>query len=220
MERTIKVTGRGNINLKPDLTIIELRLTKVEEGYHNTLGRATSDVAEVKNKLVELGFNRNDLKTTYFNVNTEYQSYKDNNGNWATEFVGYRYNQTLKFSFDVDNKLLGKVLYALGGLKCSPKFDIIYTVKDDEEAKNLLLKYAVKDANRKAQIIAEASNLNLGDILSIDYSFMSVEFSERIFDNKMDLINGEIGCNNSLNVDFEPDDIKANDTITVLYAIK
>ena len=116
--------------------------------------------------------------------------------------------------------MLGKVLYALGGLKCSPKFDIIYTVKDDEEAKNLLLKDAVKDANRKAQIIAEASNLNLGDILSIDYSFMSVEFSERIFDNKMDLINGEIGCNNSLNVDFEPDDIKASDTITVLYAIK
>lgn len=220
MERTIKVTGRGNVNLKPDMTVIELKLTGVEATYHSTLGKSTSDVSEVKNKLVGLGFQRSDLKTTYFNVNTEYESYKDDKGNWKSKFIGYRYNQTLKFSFDIDNKMLGKILYALGGLKCAPKFDIIYKIRDNEEAKNLLLKDAVKDAHSKAQIIAETSNLTLGNIINIDYSFMSIEFSERMMDKTMDLVCYEMSAQDSFDVDFEPDNIHASDTITVLYSIK
>lgn len=220
MERTIKVTGRGNINLKPDITIIELKLTGVEMTYYSTLGKSTSDVSEVRNKLVELGFQRSDLKTTYFNVNTEYESYKDDNGNWKSKFVGYRYNQTLKFSFDVNNKIFGKILYALGSLKCAPKFDIIYSIRNNEEAKNLLLKDAVKDAHNKAQVIAEASNVILGEILNIDYSFMNIEFSKRMMDKTTDLVCYEMSNQDSFDVDFEPDNIHASDTITVLYSIK
>lgn len=219
MERTLKVTGKGNVKIKPDLTIIQLSFTGVGKEYAETLEKSVGDVAEIKDMLIQLGFNKNELKTTYFNVNSEYESYKDEKGNYCSKFVGYRYNQTLKFSFDIDNKILGKVLFALSRVKTHPKFDIIYSVKNVEEAKNLLLKDAVKDANNKADIIAKASNVELGSILNIDYSFINIEFSSRMINSDCAMLYNKCSSVGSYDIDIEPDDIEASDSITLIYAI-
>ena len=63
--------------------------------------------------LKKLGFQRKDLKTVYFNVDTEYESYQDRDKSWKRRFEGYKYIHHMKIEFASDNKKLGQVLYAL-----------------------------------------------------------------------------------------------------------
>jgi len=52
----------------------------------------------------------------------------------------------MKVEFESDNKLLGRVLYALANSTVSPEIQIGYFVKDQEAAKNTMLANAVADA--------------------------------------------------------------------------
>lgn len=79
MERTIRVTGKGMLSVKPDT--IRLRIT--QEGVRKEYAAAVKESADQKkdlnDALAELGFKKEDLKTLYFNVDSEYESYQDKN---------------------------------------------------------------------------------------------------------------------------------------------
>ena len=183
MERTIKVTGKGNIKVKPDLTVINLDFSGVEKEYALTLEKAANDINEVRNTLIKLGFKNEDIRTKRFDIDVAYESYKDDKGNYKSKFIGYKYCQTLAFSFDANNQTLGKVLYALAHMFVKPRVEITFTIKDVENAKNLLLKDAVNDAKSKAIILADASGIKLGNVLNIDYSFVNIDFRMRMLED-------------------------------------
>ena len=75
--RTIRVTGKGRIKVKPDMTRITLSLEGIYPEYGETLRRSSQDTERLKDLLAGFGFERSDLKTLNFNVETEYESYKD-----------------------------------------------------------------------------------------------------------------------------------------------
>ena len=79
------------------------------------------------------------MKTLSFRVDTEYENYRDGNNDYRRRFVGYRFNHVTKVEFASDNDRLGRVLYALAACPVRPEFQISFTVKDPESAKNLLL---------------------------------------------------------------------------------
>ena len=140
--RTIRVTGKGQIRVKPDQTRITLSLEGLYPEYGEALRRSAEDTEKIKDLLTGLGFARTDLKTLNFNVDTEYESYQVKN-TYKQRFVGYKYHHQMKVEFDSDNERLGKVLYALAKCPLQPKFRLSYTVKDPEAAKNELLGKAV-----------------------------------------------------------------------------
>lgn len=218
MERTIRVTGKGFVSLKPDLTNISLGFSKVLPTYEEALKAAAEDVNIVKNELAKIGFDKQDLKTTSFDVNLHHESTKDKDGNYKSVFKGYRYSQRLRFSFDANNETLGKVLYTISKLPMSPDFDMYYSVKDTESAKQVLLSNAIKDARKKAEVIAIAANIGLGEVLDINYSWASIEFVGRHYDM---CVTNNYACDvaGSLDVDIEPDDITKSDSVTVTYKI-
>ena len=45
----------------------------------------------LKDCFEKLGFERTDLKTLNFNVDTEYESYQDRDKSWKRRFMGYKY---------------------------------------------------------------------------------------------------------------------------------
>ena len=91
----IRVTGTGLLRLKPDLCRITLNLRGLEKAYADCLSRASRDSAALGEAIAALGFRREDLKTTDFSVDTEYESIQEE-GRWRQEFNGYRYAQALK----------------------------------------------------------------------------------------------------------------------------
>ena len=219
--RTIRVTGKGQIKVKPDTTRITMTLTGVFKEYGETLLHSSEDTEELKDVLSAFGFERSDLKTLSFNVDTEYESYRDKNNDYKQRFVGYRFNHILKVEFESDNDRLGKILYALANCKVRPEFRISYTVKDPEAAKNLLLGKAVTDAKEKAVVLTQAGGVTLKDIQSIDYSWGEIDFEYRPMRGAVltECCAAPPAAKN-YDLDIEPDDIEVSDTVTVVWEIE
>ena len=220
--RTIRVTGKGQIKVKPDMTRITLSLEGVYPEYDETLRKSSENTESLKDLLSGFGFERSDLKTLYFNVDTEYESYKDK-GTYKQRFVGYKFSHQMKFEFDSDNDRLGKILYALAHCPASPEFRISYTVKDPEAAKNELLGKAVMDAREKAAVLTKAAGVTLKSIQCIDYSWGQINFEVEPM-NKLLMADKclsvpTIAGGASYDMDIEPDDIDVSDIVTVVWEI-
>ncbi|MBR3057373.1 MAG: SIMPL domain-containing protein [Clostridiales bacterium] len=215
--RTIRVTGKGQIRLKPDMTRLTITLGEVFKEYGEALTRSAQDTETLGGLLAGLGFEKTDLKTVYFNVNTEYEGYEQN-GEYKQRLVGYRYSHTLKLDFESDNEKLGKVVYALAHSDIRPEFRISYTVKDQEAAKKELLGKAVQDAKEKAVVLADASGVALKDIQRIDYTWGQLDFEARPM-NDMVMCKMSVAGSESYDMAIEPDDIEVTDTVTVIWEI-
>ena len=206
------------MQVHPDTTRITITIGGLNKDYAAILEQSSADTETLKELLTPFGFSRKDLKTLNFNIDTEYESYKEK-GDYKKRFVGYSYRHVLKVEFESDNKRLGKILYALAHCNLSPEFRISYTVKDPEVVKNELLAKAVKDAVSKAGVLSEAAGLRLGGIQNIDYSWGQVDFEvhavNSLCETKM------LACDEyrSYNMDIEPDDIDVQDTVTVVWEI-
>ena len=218
--RTIRVTGKGQIKVKPDMARITITLSGLYKDYGETLRRSSDDTEALKDVLSGFGFARSDLKTLSFRVDTEYENYRDGDNEYMRLLVGYRFNRVTKVEFASDNDRLGRVLYALAACPVRPEFQISFTVKDPESAKNLLLGKAVADAKEKAAVLSGAAGVALKEIQSIDYSWGEIDFEYRP-------MNGALLAEKCLaepmdasyDMDIEPDDIEASDTVTVIWEI-
>ena len=132
--KTIRVTGKGQIKVHPDMTRIVITLKDRYKEYSEALRHSAEDTESLRDILNDLGFERSALKTLRFDVEAKYE-YKDEK-RYKRYFDGYEYEHTMKVEFESDNKLLGRVLYALANSPVSPEFQIGYFVKDQEAAKN------------------------------------------------------------------------------------
>ena len=219
--RTIRVSGKGRLKVRPDMTRITMTLGGLYPEYGETLRRSSADTEELRELLSGFGFERSDLKTLSFSVDPEYESYLDENKNYQQRFVGYRFRHMLKVEFASDNDRLGKILYALAACALSPEFRISYTVKDPEAAKNLLLGKAVADAEEKSAALTRAAGVTRKDIQSIDYAWGEIDFEYRpmngtvLAEKRMAMPAG-----GSYDMDIEPDEIEVSDTVTVVWEIE
>lgn len=216
--RTIRVTGKGQIRLKPDTTKITLTLEGLDPEYSETLRRSSESTEQVKDLLTQFGFMRSDLKTLNSSVDTEYEGYRENDV-YKQRFIGYRYVHQMKVEFDSDNDRLGRILYALAHCPARPELRLSYTVKDPEAAKNELLGKAVGDAREKASVLTRAAGVTLKDIQSIDYSWGQINFDIQPLNDMRYALAPKAIEEEGYNLDIEPDDIEASDTVTVIWEI-
>lgn len=219
--RVIRVTGKGQIKVRPDMMRITMELAGTHRDYAETLRRSSQDTEQLYDILAGFGFAHGDLKTQDFSVDTEYEGYEER-GVYKQRFIGYKYHHRLKVEFPSDNERLGKVLYALAHCSVAPEFRLSYTVKDREAAKNTLLGRAVLDAKAKAAVLAVAADVKLGAIQSIDYSWGEVDFEFQPMNRslKMDELMDTRSVGASYDLDIEPDDIEVSDTVTVVWTIE
>lgn len=217
MERKIKVTGRGKICVKPDLIKVNIEFSNILKKYDDCISESSNSIKELRKIIENSSLNPKDLKTIEFSVDSEYERYYDVDV-YKKRFIGYKYMHKLYIKFPNDNELLGKLLYELSKSKNNYEFSINYTVKDMESAKNKLLKKAVEDSKTKALMLAEAAQVSLGEISSIDYSWSEIE----IFSNPIDnlIVDKAQTFDSKIDIDIQADDIDFSDTVTVVWNIK
>ncbi len=177
-------------------------------------------LACLREAFAQPGFDEKDLKTTYFDVDTNYESYEDEDGSWKRRFLGYECTCKLKLEFAESAELLGNVLYAMAHLPFSPEFRPVYTIEDENAARKQLLADAFADAAEKARILTDAAGVTPGDMISIDYSKTQIDFVAAPVKNML-LSDGSASMpasGGSYDVDLEPDNIRAEDTVTIIWA--
>lgn len=218
--RTIRVTGKGNVSVKPDTVRLILTSKGSFKEYETSIKKAAEATEEIKELFEKLGFDRKDLRTEYFDIDAKYNSYTDKtDGKWKSIFEGYEYTQRGKIEFALDNKLLGKVLYALSRAETKVEFSIEFTVADPEKSKNQLLHCAIEDSMQKAKELTYASNVKLGLIQSIDYSWSQIDIVSRPMRYLDSCCERLESPSTSIDMDIDPDDINLSDTVTVVWEI-
>lgn len=219
MERTIRVTGKGRLSVRPDTTRLILIMEGIQATYDRALEQSAAMTEELKKMFAGLGFQKDDLKTLAFHVNAEYESYQDRDKSWKKRFEGYKYIHRMKVEFPADNKRLGQILYTLGHAAVRPEIQIEYTVAEPEKCKNELLAAAVADSLKKADVLTKAAGVTLGDIVNIDYSWAELEFVSRPMNSMMMEECRMKRCEDSYDIDINPDDIDVTDSVTVVWAL-
>jgi uncharacterized protein YggE len=219
MPRTITVKGIGKVTAVPDYIVISMSLEAQKQEYEETLELAAKKIEYLNAALEEIGFEKKSVKTTNFNVRTDYERVKDRNGNYKSLFNGYVCSHRLKVEFDFDTKRLAQTLYAISKCLAEPELSISFTVKDPTSVNKELLRSATVNAKEKAQILCEASNVKLGELITIDYSWGElniVSHTDYLLEEKcMAMPVGGLA-----DIEIEPDDIDVSDTATFVWEIK
>lgn len=216
--RTLKVTGTANILVPVDTITIHITNSDTKKTYENSLNSSKNALIEFKKQLHLNGFNEKDLKTVNFNINTDYENYKDNKGNYKKRFLGYKYYQSMKLSFKLNNSKLTQVLTSLNTIKGNTEFYLDYKIENTEKFKNELLIKAIENTKNKAEILANTSGVTLEKIININYSFNETNNSISPFRGENKILGTKLSSDSLLNIN--PEDLKFKDTVTITWEIK
>lgn len=221
MKKIIRVTGKGQISVPPDRICLTFTLEDRWDTYQEAVKASKESVEELRKIFKKLEFDEKELKTISYGIDSAYENEKNKDGEWKRVFKGYEYSHILKIEFDLDHELLGKILSKVSKCECHPEFKIAYTIKDKESVKNELLKKAVNDSKVKAEVLAKAAVMKLNDLVSIDYSWGEIDFSVSPYEKLLDCmqLNSEEEDEDMADMRIEPDDIKASDTVTIVWKL-
>jgi len=213
--KTITVTGTGSASAAPDIITVFMTVTAGDMDYKNTMEQAAERLAALRFALSGVGFEKDDIKTTSFNVNTEYSHEHTPDGRYERRFKGYTCVHRLKLSFDLDMERLSAVIYAIAGCSCMPEFSLSFGVKDEDGFKAEMLRSAASNARTSAEILAAASGVTLGELISVNYSWGSIAI-----ESKTEIVMMKAAAPMADGaIEFTPEDIVKNDSATFVWEI-
>ncbi|MFR7872520.1 SIMPL domain-containing protein [Peptoniphilus sp. HMSC062D09] len=215
--KTIRVTGMGSVSVKPDTTSLRITFGGIYKDYEETVRQSAEKTKILREAIEKSGLPGEALKTKDFSIESEYESYRDYNNDYKKRFLGYKFYHRTQIQFPKDNKMLGRVLYELSLCSVKVEFSIDYTVKDKDAVKKEVIKRAVENSREKAEIMAIAAGVSLGEVQSIDYSWGEIDIRTSPVD-KLE-VRKSYALEPSYDIDIEPDDIDLADTVTMVWEI-
>lgn len=163
----IVVEGTGKKEVLPDLIKISIEFKFIEKTYDKALEIGTNSVNEfVDNVLLKLDLKKEDLRTTKFSIEhvieTDYKTDKEKD-------LGYQFEQSANIEFDYDKEKINTFMSETLKMEQIPEYDITFDIKDKEELNAEALKMAFDECEKKAKLIAIASNLTLKKCQKTDF---------------------------------------------------
>lgn len=219
MSRTITVKGVGKVSAKPDYVVLSMTLEVLDKDYNKAMDTAAEHIRLLTGALEKAGFEKNSIKTTDFQVRTDYTHENDSNGRWKNIFNGYAVCHKLKLEFDFDMERLSKALCAASGCEARPQLSITFTVKDPTAIREELLRSASASAKQKAEILCDASGVKLGTLQSIDYNWSKFDLHSTTRLRMADEQEHNAVPMMAKAIDITPDDIDISDTAVFVWEI-
>ena len=215
MQKVITVRGSANVKVKPDYVNILINLETLNVEYGAGMEEAARRIEAMKAALKSVNVDTEDLRTTDFGVDTEWEWTKDKYGNYKDHvFKGYKIRQSLKFGFDFDRERMVLILSVIARSGVDPKFRVQFTVKDKSAVKEELFAKASENARTIAEGLCRGVGKKLGDIININYSWQEIDIYHE-FDNCC-----EAECvADGAAPDINPEDLEASDSVTFTWEL-
>ena len=209
-DAVIRVQGRGEVGAEPDLVVLSFTASGRSGDYADAVARATRSVESLRGTLEGHGVARTALKTVQFGVETDYE--------WDTDhrerrFRGYVATHALRLVLDRAHDA-GAVLHAIAEGAPGVEVRVSFEVGDRRGFRQLLLAAAVEAAAENAATIARTSGVRLGPVLEIEYGWTEIRYSSPLNVDTMELSRLAAPV-----ISFEPEEVRAEESVTVTYAI-
>lgn len=180
--RTITVKGAGTGSVRPDCIRITITLNAEDADYSLAMELANVQTEALQKAVQDAKISAEDLKTTNLEVRTQYDSVPDGKGGFKQEKTGYCCMHQMVLELPLDLELLAEVLHNVTDCEARPECRIDFTLCDPRAAEERLLCDAASNALERAEILANASGCQLGELQSIDYRLGTLDpFSRTSF---------------------------------------
>ena len=163
--RTMTLTGTGTVMTAPDKAVITVGVATNSRTAAAALKQNSASMTAVLDLLAAEGIAKKDIQTTNFSVSPRIV-YDNKNRNKPPRVAGYTVTNQVRATVRDLAKIgpvLDKVVEAGSNRIDGIQFDISEPQPVHDEARRL----AVRDAVRKAKLLAEEAGVKLGGIMSI-----------------------------------------------------
>ena len=160
-DSTITVNGTGEALVSADVAVISLGVSARDRDVLKAQAKVNEAIASIRAVLLENGIAKEDIITDYINIYAMYD-YRDD----QEEVAAYNANSTLAIRV-TKMDAVGELIDLAFGAGANTLNGISFSASDTTEAKAEALRAAVRDAQEKAEVLAEAAGLSLGKVESI-----------------------------------------------------
>lgn len=167
-QRTITVTGVGKVSASPDTVEVSFVIRSGDMEYGKTVDTASEKYRVMEAELLKLGFDKEDIKTTNYDISTNYNSVRKN-GESKQVFAGYRCRQNVMLRFPLDSARLSEIIDSIASGVADPELNVRFTVRDVDGLKDEIIRSACENAAHSARVLAQAMGVELGELESISY---------------------------------------------------
>ncbi len=208
--RLLKVQGKGQVVTEPDMVTVSFDVEVKLRDYEDCLRTLNTRADDLRQSMKAAGLSRTELKTTDFNVRID-SHYK----NGERVFSEYVASHRMQIKLPVDKDVLNQVLRHVAKGHSGAKINLLFSVRDKDALRKKVLTQAVETAQENAGTLASATGVSLGKLMQIDYGWAEVRFYDQ------DLVM-ECGAASMPDpgVDIEPEDVQAEDNVTLVYEIQ
>lgn len=161
----INVNGNGEVLVAADTAVITLGITTQNKDVLEAQNTVNAAIEKIRTALIENGIRKEDINTDRLRIYAVYD-YSNN----VERLTAYNASSYLAIR-TTDMDMVGKIIDIAFGAGANTLNDIAFSASDTEEASTEALTAAVKDARRKAEIMAAAAGLKITGIESITESY-------------------------------------------------
>ncbi|WP_176562630.1 SIMPL domain-containing protein [Paracoccus liaowanqingii] len=156
------VTGEGQSRTAPDMASIQLGVTTQADSAAEAMSQNSERQRAVIEALTGQGIDAAQIQTSGLTLNPLMQYGEDQ----APTVTGYQASNMVTVRVS-DLPALGEVLDAIVGAGANEINGITFTREDGASAEDDARRDAVADAQRKAQVLAEAAGVELGPLMTL-----------------------------------------------------
>lgn len=205
--RTLSVAGSGKVFLTPDLATITIGVRTENADAGRAVLDNNAKAEEIASALKEMGVEEKDIQTSNFNIYANQQFDERGNPVSTTYVVENTVFVTVR-DLSKLGELLGKAVEA----GANQVYGIQFDVENKEEALSQARKAAVENARAKAEELAAAAGVTLGDIRLISEAG---GFPVPVFEGK-----GGVGGGGAAEVPISPGELSLTVEVSVIFELK
>ena len=162
-DRTLTIQGQGKVSAIPDIATFSVEVSQDGTDLDPVLSQVRKEMNKVIETIKAQGIEDKDIRTEIFQVHPKFEQDKRNN----PKRVGYTVANRLSIKVR-DLKKTGKVLTAVLNAGATTVNGPDFEIDNPDAVERQALAAATKDARSKAQAVADAAGVQLGEIVTIN----------------------------------------------------
>jgi hypothetical protein len=166
VSRHITVFGNGKVSLVPNVAQVNLGAQASANTVNDAKAQVDRQMEAILSALEELGIADKDIQTSSYNIYLDREPTPVVREGEVSDEGRYRVSNTLQVTIrDID--VVGQVLDAVVEAGANQVYGVQFTIEDDDEWQSKARAEAVANAKSKAAELAELSEVELGEVLTI-----------------------------------------------------
>lgn len=213
MPPTIVVTGRAEVARRPDLAVLSLGAVAQAETAAEAHTRVNQAVAATLERIKGLGVPPEQISTAGLTIYPVYAEQQPRREPVEPRIAAYRASQTIRVELD-DLNAVGPVIDA-GVQSGANQFQgLSFELRNDAEAKEEALRKAAEQARAKAQSLAAALSVRLGQLYQVVEQGAVVPVMRPEFAGRAVMMAADVA-----GTPIEPGQVRVEASVTLTYLI-